>query len=212
MSWDYGFGGGKTSTFKRCYEDHPAMPVGEHFIYGGSCSSPIVTDADIYVGFDHSMKLGKQSYPWSKGDSFLYHITDMAAPANAKDFKRLIKYLADNLLQGKKVHIGCIGGHGRTGTALAALVQVMTGEANAINYVRKHYCKKAVESKSQINFLQKNFGITPVKPTKEYLTSTWGGTVKKAKGQAKVLSAGKSSHPIAPMDSGVDIWGWNYRE
>ena len=53
------------------------------------------------------------------------------------------------------VIINCVGGHGRTGTALAALLIVhadVTAEA-AITAVRKEHCSKSVESKEQVQWL-----------------------------------------------------------
>lgn len=156
--WDMG-----KSSFQRCYVTHPALIVGETKIYGGSCSSPIIKDADVYVGFDSSMTRTFRQYPWEQGTEFLYRITDMAAPDDIESFKKLIDFLMYALADGKKVHCGCIGGHGRTGTVFAALVAAATGEKDAITYVRKHYCKKAVESASQVAFLHKHFGIKEVK-------------------------------------------------
>lgn len=60
-------------------------------------------------------------------------------------------------LQDKKtVEIGCVGGHGRTGTLTAALViKLMDMDSEeAITYVRENYCKKAVESKGQKDLLK----------------------------------------------------------
>ena len=48
------------------------------------------------------------------------------------------------------IEIACIGGHGRTGTFLAALlVREGWGPADAVEYIRGGYCKKAIESKEQ---------------------------------------------------------------
>lgn len=156
----------KTYGTGRCYETHPAMPIGEFKIYGGSCAYPVVKDADIYVGFDHSLYKTDKAYPWVEGESFLYPIMDMHAPADPASFMKLIEWLAVQLAANKKIHLGCIGGHGRTGTVLAALVKHMTGNVNAIEYVRKNYCEKAVESASQIKFLNQHFGIASAEPTK----------------------------------------------
>ena len=40
---------------------------------------------------------------------------------------------------------------------LAAVVSAF-GEKDAINYVRTHYCKRAVESDAQVEFLGRHFG------------------------------------------------------
>lgn len=157
-----------TKTYPRCFETHPALPIGPYFIYGGSCSSPMVSNADIYIGFDTSMSMTTKRFPWNEGEEVLYRIPDMGVPANAEDFKKFIAWLALQLIALKLVHIGCIGGHGRTGTVLAALVTHMTGELDSISYVRKHYCEKAVESATQVRFLNMHFGIKEVSGCKEY--------------------------------------------
>lgn len=160
-------GSSKYNSFKEyvsCYESHPALNIGDTglVIYGGSCSRPVVKDADVYIGFDGSMTFTSRALPWNPGTEFLYLITDMSAPKESTDFKRLVSWTAEQLQSGAKVHCGCIGGHGRTGMFLSALVSHMTGEQDAITYVRQHYCKKAVESHEQAAYLEKHFGILPV--------------------------------------------------
>ena len=148
-SYSGGYGGygsyqsGKATpvaVYERCYSKHKPLRIvvkdKEYFIYGGSCSDPVVKDADIYVGFERGMRESTQTYPWSSGSSFMFPIVDGNVPTSFDDTKMLLKYLADSLAEGKKVHIGCIGGHGRTGTILAALVTYMTGNLNSIEYVR----------------------------------------------------------------------------
>lgn len=53
------------------------------------------------------------------------------------------------------VTVCCVGGHGRTGTALSILAS-LTGrcESDPVAFVRKHYCEKAVESKGQIEYIE----------------------------------------------------------
>jgi protein-tyrosine phosphatase len=55
---------------------------------------------------------------------------------------------------GESVEIGCVGGHGRTGTALAWLA-FLTGPhaADAVAWVRAHYCPRAVETAAQERFI-----------------------------------------------------------
>lgn len=168
----------KTPITKRCYESHPPYPVTDDLVvYGGSCSWPIVTDADVYIGLQSGMKYFGGKYPWSKKQGpveFQFVITDMQAPSDPVEFRNLIEYMAEQLLAGKKVHVGCIGGHGRTGTVLAALRKHMTGDENATEHVRTHYCKKAVESTAQVAFLKTHWGITPATPTKSHNYGTTG--------------------------------------
>ena len=154
----------------RCYTTHKPLKIGEYVIYGGSCSSPMIKDADIYVGFEKYMLETTKAYPWVEGESFCFPITDGSVPTSIEDTMQLLEYLSTNLKAGKKIHIGCIGGHGRTGTILAALVKYMTGNVNATEYVRTNYCEKVVESTTQVNWLHKHFGIEKVKPSKSYTT------------------------------------------
>ena len=53
------------------------------------------------------------------------------------------------------VGVFCVGGHGRTGTAVCAMLIVGLNytATEAVHWLRKNYCKKVVESKSQIDYL-----------------------------------------------------------
>lgn len=172
-------GGGFDSAFSgtsltiRCYESHPILKVGKGQLCGGNCYTPSVKDADVYVVLNKGDMGGRQSDPWEaqKVVEIQYAISDMHAPTNVPRFKKLVTWLCTQLQDGKKVHVGCMGGHGRTGTVLAAIVAEM-GKKDAINYVRKHYCKKAVESKEQVDFLAKHYGVVPAAGTKTYFAST----------------------------------------
>lgn len=55
---------------------------------------------------------------------------------------------------GKGVELGCLGGHGRTGTALACLA-VLAGKPadEAVAWVRQNYCIRAVETPEQEAFV-----------------------------------------------------------
>lgn len=211
----YHGGGG----YRRCYRDHPPLklPDTELVIYGGSCLDHEVKDADVYIGFDGGMKFTKRSLPWHSGTEFLFKITDMQAPTDAEEFQKLVEWTREQIEAGAKVHCGCIGGHGRTGTFLAALVSTY-GEKDAISYVREHYCKKAVESQVQIDFLAKHYGIKPVKGSKSYgsYPSSSKSSSKSTKGSKKTLTAvparaappPKTYSPIVGMGS---IWGQEAR-
>lgn len=181
------------ASFKRCYEDHPALKIGDYQIYGGNCGHPAVTDADLYVGLDGIHSGGPAGRPVL---SYYFPITDMSVPKDVDAFKALITYIAQALQDGKKVHVGCIGGHGRTGLVFAALVQVMTGEKDAISYVRKHYCTKAVESAKQVDWLNEHFGITKVAGAKEYGTG---------KGKAKASQDWGSSQAALPFVPDINM-------
>ena len=83
--------------------------------------------------------------------------TDRGAPPLTKAFFEKLPKLV------KKGHviINCVGGHGRTGTALAALMIVhhkMSAE-DAIKTVRKLHCEEAIESKEQVRWLCELAGL-----------------------------------------------------
>ena len=178
-------GGGYGSTYKskaRCHTKHKPIKLGNGEIVGGACGSPR-EGYDIYIGFDYGMKMTHQSFPWDQKDDpvieFQYRITDMCAPKSPKEFKKMIEWVSDQLDDGKKVHVGCIGGHGRTGLFLAALVSLYEDLTDdPIAYVRKEHCKKAVESQSQLKFLKKHFGVK----IKGHAPTKGGGYTGKAKG------------------------------
>jgi hypothetical protein len=144
-------------------------------------------------------------------------IPDMGIPKNIPRFKKMVTWLCNQLQEGKKVHIGCIGGHGRTGLLLAAIVSQLSGEKDAIAYVRKNYCGRAVESSEQVKFLGEHYGITPVKGTKEYTPKEYSvyqsnvGSPNYSKvlrdNHTRVKAEVKPvSRSIPPVDSGRNIF------
>ena len=212
---------GKTQSYTaKCAHSHPALKFKvegkEYKIYGGACASPIVKDADVYIGLDRFEMGGSNQWPWEKSKikkaiEFAFHITDMAAPSNATDFKNMIDWVCNQLHEGKKVHVGCMGGHGRTGTVLVAVYAQMTGDKDAIQYVRQHYCTKAVESKEQVNFLMKHYGISKAAGAKEFggtkfLPSTTGKVIDSPKPAVQQWSFTNSKRTIAPMPSKRFLW------
>lgn len=94
--------------------------------------------------------------------TIVYDWGDMAAP-NGGVVRRLVEVAVEYLKAGKVVDIGCLGGHGRTGTFLALLVVELEKckAEEAIHRVRSRYCEKAVESYAQRAFVYKYSGETP---------------------------------------------------
>jgi hypothetical protein len=68
--------------------------------------------------------------------------------------------------RGDVVEIGCLGGHGRTGSALACLA-VLTGAPadGAVDWVRTHYCPEAVETDEQRAFVERSGASLSRRPT-----------------------------------------------
>lgn len=153
-----------------CYASHKPMDLvvggGVYRVYGGSCIHPAYTEANVYVGLDVGMSAIPFRGNWAKHPEQIYYpIQDMSVPDNVATFKALVFGLLIRIQEGKAVHIGCIGGHGRTGLVLAALVKIATGNKDAIDYVRKNYCKHAVETYEQVMWLCKHFDLNEPEST-----------------------------------------------
>lgn len=160
-----------------CHNTHPVLDIGGGTVLGASCLNP-EDGYDIYIGLDFSMTFQHSLYPWADNDKpevveFLFKITDFTAPTDVLNFKCMISWMAAELKRGKSIHVGCIGGHGRTGLVLAALIKYVDGTKDAITALRKIYCDSAVESQDQIDFLHKHYGIKKIKGSKSV---AWAGT------------------------------------
>lgn len=217
--WDVPFSKGSKGSYQRCYETHKPLPLSDGLmIWGGSCSYPVIEDADIYVGFDLGIKKSPKAYPWEQGESFLYYIQDMDVPKDVPSFLKLVDWIIVQLIAQKKVHLGCIGGHGRTGLVLSAIVAKMMGKKDAIQYVRDNYCHKAVETRQQVQFLVEHFGVDSVKGSKEYEKKVVDHRVTSTKSAGKTAEvvpiAQRKGHSgesfkVTPTKNPVSIWGSN---
>ena len=79
---------------------------------------------------------------------------DFGVPAEATRVVAGLRTALARARAGERVEIGCLGGHGRTGTALACLA-VLTGHPpdDAVAWVRTNYCPEAVETAEQAAFV-----------------------------------------------------------
>jgi protein-tyrosine phosphatase len=75
-------------------------------------------------------------------------------PKSTQAVVEALKTVLARARSGQDIEIGCLGGHGRTGTALACLA-VLTGHPalDAAAWVRSSYCAKAVETPQQEAFI-----------------------------------------------------------
>ena len=80
---------------------------------------------------------------------------DGAAPIFLK--KKFFEDVIDLARRGPKPRLvfACVGGHGRTGTALAAMRIIHFKETfqEAVQYVRNQHCARAVETREQLRWL-----------------------------------------------------------
>lgn len=78
------------------------------------------------------------------------------------DWIRLIKDLSQ--INGK-VLVHCMGGHGRTGTLLTILLSLSRAlKKDPVQWLRKQYCEKVVETQAQIQYLKKLGVMTTCAP------------------------------------------------
>ena len=76
--------------------------------------------------------------------------SDFGVPDDVAGLVTALRSVRDRACAGDRVEVGCLGAHGRTGTALACLA-VLGGHpaGEAVAWVRANYCAKAVETAAQ---------------------------------------------------------------
>lgn len=90
--------------------------------------------------------------PWSH-----HHIVwpDFGLPADPAGFSAALVDVLARIDTGQVVEIGCIGGHGRTGTAVACLAALAGGVEDPVQWVRRTYCERAVETDEQATMVRR---------------------------------------------------------
>lgn len=80
---------------------------------------------------------------------------DFSVPADAEGAAREITAAFELARSGQRVEIGCAGGLGRTGTALACMA-ILAGVAaeKAVGWVRQNYDRRAVETADQQSWVR----------------------------------------------------------
>lgn len=154
-----------TGRFSRplCYETHKPLSIGGGTLHGGNCAHHDHLPAcALYVALDSS-----QRHPLFDPEAgtlascAYYPIPNMGVPAAPAKFAVLVDTICQSLQAGRRVHIGCIGGHGRTGMVIAAVVARLELDPDPITWVRTTYCSRAIESREQEKFLEKHYGCPP---------------------------------------------------
>jgi hypothetical protein len=89
--------------------------------------------------------------PWSHA-----HVgwPDFGVPADGAALRVALVDLQERWRAGQRIEMGCVGAHGRTGTALACLGVLAGVESyRAVDWVRSNYCARAVETAEQEEFV-----------------------------------------------------------
>jgi hypothetical protein len=81
---------------------------------------------------------------------------DFGVPRDLTQADALIEEAFRRAQAGEDVEVACVGGHGRTGTVLACMA-VLAGvpAADAVTWVRQHYCPRAVQEPSQQYWMER---------------------------------------------------------
>lgn len=106
--------------------------------------------------------------------------------------------------QKKDVLVSCIGGHGRTGTALAILAALSGAckeDEDPIEFVRDIYCKYAVEKKIQCEYVEDIIG----RPVTRDIHDEWEDKFK-GYGVVKGSKLDKQFDDELPKRGGYHIW------
>lgn len=128
---------------------------------------------------------------------------DGKAPTLTRDWwERLVEFLLSGEMDGEKVIFYCHGGHGRTGTALS-IILALSGELpkgkDPVAKIRKLYCDDAVESWSQVDYIEAVTGrkvkVTPSNMNRAG-SSTWFSGPPATSHGGTVHSLPSSSHKV----------------
>lgn len=95
--------------------------------------------------------LGKPPQPVS-WESTWVRWPDFRLPTDREHAARTLR-AAWQRLATDRVEVACVGGRGRTGTALACLVALDDPGTDAVAYVRRHYDRHAVETPAQRRYV-----------------------------------------------------------
>lgn len=130
------------------HEDDVALPDGTVVVavsFDGAYRRRVAPDHGLYLDT-------RWAPPWPHGR---VDWPDLGLPADPARFREQLTDLLTRSRAGERVEIGCLGGHGRTGTALACAA-VLTGlpAADATAWVRRAYCGHAVETPAQEAFVR----------------------------------------------------------
>lgn len=84
----------------------------------------------------------------------LFPWRDYGTPRDMQMLANGTRWLLKKIESGAVVEIGCIGGHGRTGTMLACLLVAQGMPAkDAVAMVRRKHCDLAIENMGQVKFI-----------------------------------------------------------
>ena len=119
------------------------------YLDGSWASAALVSSPGFRPPFTARGKTQIVLYPWP----------DLGVPRDPRRFKRAMRWVLEQATAGRRVEVGCAGGHGRTGTTLASLMVLQgTAPREAMRKIRRTYCEEAIESREQMAMVRRFTG------------------------------------------------------
>jgi len=140
-------------------------------------------------------------YPLSFWKDFLDELFDIASKEPDHTAKLLVR---------------CAGGHGRTGTVLAALLvaaQILPPETDPVAWIRTHYCTEAIETSAQIQYVELLSGVRskemprpfPMNGTRILSSTGTAGTAQTTAGLMMTSGLTQPGTAATSIDAGWDL-------
>lgn len=155
---------------------------------------------------NYSRQLPGIYFPWTDGQA-----------VDLLKLDALMEWINPLITAGKKIEIACIGGHGRTGTLVAAIILYRNPEFTpkaVITAVRNLYCNHAVETYAQIKCLYEFVNLQPPpQATKVWTPSnkaTGGSSTNSSSGAATLSSKELGDIRVALQKGSVKTLGLNW--
>ena len=134
-----------------CWKTHPRLIAGRYFVTGGSARYPSPS-ATVRVQLEEGRTPEFRASGTPLAVSF--PIRNMRIP-DLRETRELLSWLCGVMKAGDEVHIGCVGGHGRTGTIIACMHHMLDpSDEDRVEWVRREYCRRAVEGFEQESFVR----------------------------------------------------------
>ena len=105
------------------------------------------------VNADFGVCVRAERVPQTAHAKVAIHDFQVPKPGQKAEVDAALKAAFNQLLDGKRVWVGCMGGWGRTGLFLALMAKV-AGAEDPVGYVRQHYTPRAVETLEQLNYVK----------------------------------------------------------
>ncbi len=80
------------------------------------------------------------------------HWVDFGVPDDVPALHAALADILQRAKAGERVEVGCHGGHGRAGTALACLAVLAGLTEDPVDWIRTQYCPRAIETDEQAAF------------------------------------------------------------